>query len=406
MSDLGDLVTNVGSAVGDLFGAQGHAAEANSFNSAATLATQNAQLTAASTRIQETQTARQLFQTEGAQQTDVAGAGFTESGSALDLLRSTASQGALAKSLVNIQGAISENSYAAQAGAYEGEAAAANEASQAGVVSAIGAIGGALLQGGSLAAKDYTAISGLFSTGSSETIAANGADLFSGLSLTDQSVSSGASLFDASNADASASFANSLGLASGTATVDTSGIAIGTSADAASAGAADAASAGAVDAAAGLSTFGTLGAAGVAGFVGSELAKLLGADEGTSDAVGIGVGLGALAILFTVVCTALYKTGDIEKEVWVGSQVYGRTLSQETMDAYRVWGIHVARAIEKRSKVLSPVLAFIFIPFCEEMAFITGYYDKSSLHGRVVLKAALVFTRLIEKGRAYGYAKA
>src|ERR1700679_700573 len=101
-----DIVTALGGAVGSLFTSEGNTAEANSYTSAGELEEQNAQLTAASTRIQETQMARQVSQSLGTTQADVAGAGFTESGSALDILKSSAQQGALAKSLINIQGAV------------------------------------------------------------------------------------------------------------------------------------------------------------------------------------------------------------------------------------------------------------------------------------------------------------
>jgi hypothetical protein len=153
MADIGTLVLDIGGAVGSLFAAQGNAAEATSYTSAAQLDEQNAQLSAASTRIQETQTARAVTQSLGTTQADVAGAGFTESGSALDVLKSSAQQGALATSLVNIQGAINENAYAAEAGANLAKAKAANEAQTAGTISAIASIGGALLSSGSSLAK-------------------------------------------------------------------------------------------------------------------------------------------------------------------------------------------------------------------------------------------------------------
>lgn len=146
--DFGSLITSGGQAVQDLFQSEGAAAEAKSYTGASQLAQQNAALTAASTRIQETETSRQIFQAEGTQTADVASAGFTESGSALDLLRSSAQQGSLAKSLTNIQGAIAENSYAAQAGAYQGAAASAKESVAANQTSAVASIGGALLNAG------------------------------------------------------------------------------------------------------------------------------------------------------------------------------------------------------------------------------------------------------------------
>lgn len=145
MAGIGEIITQVGGAVGDLFGSGGASAEAKSYTGAATLAQQNAALTSASTRIQETQLARQITQTEGTQFADVGGAGFTEGGSALDLLRSSASQGALAKSLTNIQGAVNENAYAAQAGAYTAAAASAKETANAKQIAAYGSLGSTAL---------------------------------------------------------------------------------------------------------------------------------------------------------------------------------------------------------------------------------------------------------------------
>lgn len=227
--DLGTLVSGIGGAVSSLFTSEGNAAQAKDFQGAATLAEQNAQLAAASTRIQEQQTSRSVAQSLGTTEADVAGAGFTTSGSALDILKSSAQQGALAKSLVNIQGAINENSYAAQAGAYSGEASAAKEASTAGTIGAIASIGGALISGagtlasaGGTVAKGYDYVTSLFSGGATTETAApiqglgeiTATDL-PVLSATDSSIAAGA-------------------------TIDTSGIALGTTEAAAEEGVATA----------------------------------------------------------------------------------------------------------------------------------------------------------------------
>lgn len=162
MAGIGDIVSEIGGAVGSLFTSQGNAAEAASYTGAAQLETQNAQLTAASTRIQATQTARAVTQSLGTTQADVAGAGFTESGSALDLMRMSAQQGSLATSLVNIQGAINENAYAAMAGADLAKAKAANEANTASTIQSIASIGGALINNaGDLASKGKTVVNGV-----------------------------------------------------------------------------------------------------------------------------------------------------------------------------------------------------------------------------------------------------
>lgn len=277
MPDLGSDITDLGGAIGSLFTSQGNAAQAKDFQGASTLATQNAQLAAASTRIQATQTARSVAQSLGTTNADVAGAGFTTSGSALDILKSSASQGALAKSLVNIQGAINENSYAAQAGAYSGEATAAKEASTAGTIGAIGAIGGALVSGtnqlasaGKTVVDGYDYVTGLFSGDASATITADGI----GASATDAAITSGATDL----------------------TLDTSGIALGTTTEAAEAGVADAAgdavTAGLVDSIGADAIGGAAVDAGAADFaadagleVGADVAGDAAADFGIGDAL-------------------------------------------------------------------------------------------------------------------------
>lgn len=207
MAGIGDIVTELGGAVGSLFTSQGNAAEAASYTGAAQLEQQNAQLTAASTRIQSTQIARQVSQSLGTTQADVAGAGFTESGSALDILRSSAQQGSLASSLVNINGAINENAYAAQSGADLAKAKAANEANTASTIQAIASVGGALVNNyGQLASAGKTVASGIESITSGDPLAAASAeelgaanDLgdFGGdlaMSATDQSITDAAAI--------------------------------------------------------------------------------------------------------------------------------------------------------------------------------------------------------------------
>src|SRR5581483_7490836 len=88
--------------------------------------------------IQEMQVQREAYKAIGGQIADVAGAGFAESGSALDLLRSSAAQGALAKQLVTEQGGIQVESYKTQAASYDAMAQAADMAAQADRESGLG----------------------------------------------------------------------------------------------------------------------------------------------------------------------------------------------------------------------------------------------------------------------------
>lgn len=116
---------------------QGDLAEAGNYDLASTLAQANEAYTAQSTRIQQSQTDRQITQTIGSQQAGVAGAGFASGGSAGDLLRDSASQGALAKSVLAQQGVITEAGFDEQAKSYTtlantGRATAASELDIAG----------------------------------------------------------------------------------------------------------------------------------------------------------------------------------------------------------------------------------------------------------------------------------
>lgn len=127
----------LGGAVTALFGAKGAIASATSYEEAAAIAAQNAKLAKEAAAITDAQQQRQVFQTIGAQRAGIAGAGFAESGTAIDLLRSSASQGALTHALTAVNGAIQENSYAVQAGMYSGLAGAAKSTAKSETISGV-----------------------------------------------------------------------------------------------------------------------------------------------------------------------------------------------------------------------------------------------------------------------------
>jgi hypothetical protein len=152
-----DFFSNAGGAVSDLFSgigaienanlkaaglnldaqglqikAAGDLAEAQTYDLASALATKEASYTADSTAIQALQADRALFSSEGATAQEVGSAGFGAGGSSLDILRDSASQGALAKGVLSEQGYITEQGYQEQAQSYNilsaaGKAAAAGE---------------------------------------------------------------------------------------------------------------------------------------------------------------------------------------------------------------------------------------------------------------------------------------
>ena len=145
-SGAGGTFANIGGAVSDLFQAsafrtkgQGMRVEASEFLAARDLAFQNEAFTKNSTEIQEMQQNRAIEKTLGGQQAQVAASGFGAAGSALDLLRDSANQGALTKAVLAQQGLITEAGYEEQAKSYNLQAEAANMAATASDKAAQGA---------------------------------------------------------------------------------------------------------------------------------------------------------------------------------------------------------------------------------------------------------------------------
>jgi hypothetical protein len=130
--------SDLSGAVGDLFAAEGHRlkaegnrVEAENYDLASDLSLKNARYTEQSTAIKQAQLDRENYKVLGGQAADVAGAGFAASGSALDLMRESASQGALTKAVGQQQGLITEEGYQEQAQSYQNMAKAARLAAEA-----------------------------------------------------------------------------------------------------------------------------------------------------------------------------------------------------------------------------------------------------------------------------------
>lgn len=109
---------------------QGDLVEGEAYGKAATLADLNAQFTEQSTAIQTAQADRALFGTMGEARADIAGSGGTEGGSAGDILRASASQGALNRAVLGQQGLITEAGYQEQGDSFRSLQTVAGFASQ------------------------------------------------------------------------------------------------------------------------------------------------------------------------------------------------------------------------------------------------------------------------------------
>ena len=137
LTDFAGGVSDIFAGFGDDAKAQGAAFEEQNYTLAAQLAKQNAAFTEESTGIQEMQLQRQITQTIGGQKADVAGAGFENSGSAIDLMADSAAQGRLTQMVAEKQGQITEAGYTEQAQADTNLASAAQVAENADKIAGI-----------------------------------------------------------------------------------------------------------------------------------------------------------------------------------------------------------------------------------------------------------------------------
>ena len=148
-SDLAGGVGGIVGGIGSLFGGFGKSdafqAEAQGFATAAQFANENATLSGEVGGLQELAAARQIQHVEGSQVATAAGNGLHLSGSALSLIRDSASQGALAEGQIGLRTAIAVTNYQGQAAADLAQQQAAQaQASAAETGGIFGALGGAI----------------------------------------------------------------------------------------------------------------------------------------------------------------------------------------------------------------------------------------------------------------------
>jgi hypothetical protein len=128
--DWGSAILGLGGAAGDLFTMFGQQKQSDTYAKAKSLADMNTQLAGEAESIQKYQQQRTVMKVLGTQQADIAAAGLAQSGSAQDLLRSSASQGALAKAGIEVQGEIQQNASQQQAAAAQAQSDAAKKSAQ------------------------------------------------------------------------------------------------------------------------------------------------------------------------------------------------------------------------------------------------------------------------------------
>lgn len=137
MPDAGAALSGAGSAVDALFGGIGQLQAAKGYKKSAAFSDLSANISRQATDIQAVQADREIYRTIGGAKADFGGAGLSLAGGALDIIRDSASQGALTKQLIQAQGAITTAGYEAEAESYRSMAAAAKTAGKGGILGGI-----------------------------------------------------------------------------------------------------------------------------------------------------------------------------------------------------------------------------------------------------------------------------
>ena len=126
--------TDLGGSISSLFSGMGELAAASAYTQASQLNQSNAAISQASGQLNAQLATRNAYQTMSTTQASTEATGFTLSGSAGDILREQAQQGALAKSVALSQGELQSQSFAAQAAAEQGQAASAKMSGGGGIL--------------------------------------------------------------------------------------------------------------------------------------------------------------------------------------------------------------------------------------------------------------------------------
>lgn len=100
----------------------------------------------------------------------------------------------------------------------------------------------------------------------------------------------------------------------------------------------------------------------------------------------------------TIICTELYRQGLLDDETYQADQVFGRSMSNDVLNGYYLFGVPIVAKMAK-SKLVTRAVALVAIPWAKEMRRQTTGKGKGSLFGRALLFLGIPLCRYLGQGR-------
>jgi hypothetical protein len=98
----------------------------------------------------------------------------------------------------------------------------------------------------------------------------------------------------------------------------------------------------------------------------------------------------------SVICTALYMDGKLDRQLWIAAGRFGRSLDREAYQGYLIWGRKIAgdiRIVRKLEK--------LGCAWAKEMAFRIGASNEGSKLGAAILAVCIPFSRMVYRANKW-----
>lgn len=98
----------------------------------------------------------------------------------------------------------------------------------------------------------------------------------------------------------------------------------------------------------------------------------------------------------SVVCTALYLDGKLDRNLWLSAAKFGKSIDREAYRGYLLWGSKIAK-----SKRLVGMLETLGREWALEMSFRVGDSKRGSNVGSFILSVCIPFSRMVYKANRW-----